>query len=43
MWSDPWPLSPDDIAELFEIAASAVGVGEWRTERGGQFGLFHVE
>jgi hypothetical protein len=36
-------LSDEQIINLLNIAGFAVGVGEWRTERGGQFGLFHVE
>lgn len=35
-------LSPAQILNLFNIAGFAVGVGEWRAERDGQNGLFHV-
>ena len=35
-------LSPEQIVNLLNTAGFAVGVGEWRPERDGQFGLFHV-
>jgi hypothetical protein len=35
-------LSPAQILNLINTAGFAVGVGEWRPERGGQSGLFHV-
>ncbi len=35
-------LSPSQILNLFNIAGFAVGVGEWRAEKDGQNGLFHV-
>lgn len=35
-------LSPAQILNLFNIAGFAVGVGEWRAEKDGQNGLFHV-
>lgn len=35
-------LSPEQIANLFNIAGFAVGIGEWRPERDGSYGLFHV-
>jgi hypothetical protein len=35
-------LSAEQIINLFETAGFAVGVGEWRPERNGQFGRFHV-
>lgn len=31
-----------DVLNLFQIAGFAVGIGEWRPERDGQFGRFHV-
>lgn len=51
---DPWSvkldmvynasaLSLEQIVNLFEIAGFGVGVGEWRPEKDGQMGLFHVE
>lgn len=36
-------LSPEQIANLFNTAGFAVGVGEWRPQRDGSFGMFHVE
>lgn len=35
-------LSGEQIANLFNTAGFAVGVGEWRPERDGSFGMFHV-
>lgn len=35
-------LSPEQIANLFNAAGFGVGVGEWRPERNGSFGTFHV-
>lgn len=34
-------LTLEQVVNLFNIAGFAVGVGEWRPERDGQFGLFH--
>jgi hypothetical protein len=36
-------LSPEQIANLFNTAGFAVGIGEWRPQRDGSFGMFHVE
>lgn len=36
-------LSEEQILNLFNIAGFAVGVGEWRSEKDGSYGLFHVE
>lgn len=36
-------LSPAQIVNLFNIAGFGVGVGEWRPERDGSYGMFHVE
>lgn len=35
-------ISPEQIINLFNIAGFGVGVGEWRPERDGQYGRFHV-
>jgi hypothetical protein len=35
-------LSPEQIANLFNTAGFGVGVGEWRPERNGSYGRFHV-
>lgn len=35
-------LSPEQILNLLNTAGFAVGVGEWRSEKDGQQGLFHV-
>ena len=50
---DPWSvilpirfnagvLSAEQIVHLFNIAGFGIGVGEWRPQRDGMFGLFHV-
>lgn len=36
-------LTDEQIINLLNVAGFAVGIGEWRPERDGQFGLFHVE
>lgn len=36
-------LAVGQLVNLFEIAGFAVGVGEWRPEKDGQFGRFRVE
>jgi hypothetical protein len=35
-------LTDEQVVNLFNTAGFAVGVGEWRSERDGSFGLFHV-
>lgn len=35
-------LSPEQIMNLFNTAGFAVGVGEWRMEKEGDYGSFHV-
>jgi len=35
-------LSAGQIANLFNTAGFAIGVGEWRPQRDGSFGMFHV-
>lgn len=36
-------LSEEQLVNLFNVAGFAVGVGEWRSEKDGSHGLFHVE
>ena len=35
-------LTAEQIVNLINTGGFAVGVGEWRPEKNGQFGLFHV-
>jgi hypothetical protein len=35
-------LSQEQLLNLFNVAGFAIGVGEWRPQRDGSFGLFHV-
>lgn len=35
-------LSADQIVNLFNIAGFAIGVGEWRPQKNGSMGMFHV-
>lgn len=35
-------ISAEQIANLFELAGFAIGVGEWRPPKNGDFGRFHV-
>jgi hypothetical protein len=35
-------LSAEQISHLFQIAGFAIGIGEWRPQRDGMHGLFHV-
>lgn len=35
-------ISAEQIANLLNIAGFGVGIGEWRPERNGQYGRFHV-
>ena len=35
-------ISAEQVAHLFNLAGFGVGVGEWRPERDGQYGRFHV-
>lgn len=36
-------LSLEQIVNLFNTAGFAIGVGEWRPQKDGSFGMFHVE
>lgn len=35
-------ITPEQIANLFNLAGFGVGVGEWRPEKDGSYGRFHV-
>ena len=35
-------ISVEQMANIFNLAGFGVGVGEWRPEKDGQFGMFHV-
>lgn len=35
-------ISDEQLVHLFTIAGFGIGVGEWRPQRDGSFGLFHV-
>ena len=36
-------ISLEQLVNLFNLGGFACDVGEWRTEKGGAFGMFHVE
>jgi hypothetical protein len=36
-------FNANQIANIFAVAGFAVGVGEWRPEKNGNFGMFHVD
>ena len=36
-------LSAEQIINLFNVGGFAIGVGDWRPQRNGSFGMFHVE
>ncbi len=36
-------ITPEQLVNLFNIAGFSIGVGEWRPERDGSYGMFHVE
>lgn len=35
-------MSPEQVVGLFDLAGFAVGIGDWRPQRGGPYGRFHV-
>jgi hypothetical protein len=35
-------LTPSQIVNLFNVAGFGVGIGEWRPEKDGSYGMFHV-
>lgn len=35
-------IGPEQILNMFNTAGFAIGVGEWRPQRDGSFGMFHV-
>jgi hypothetical protein len=35
-------ISPEQVISLFDLAGFAVGIGDWRPQRNGPFGRFHV-
>jgi hypothetical protein len=35
--------SPEILVNLFNLAGFSVGIGEWRVEKGGVYGSFHVK
>jgi len=35
-------LTLEQVANLFNLGGFSCGVGEWRVEKGGSFGMFHV-
>lgn len=36
-------FSAEQIVNLFNLGGFGCGVGEWRPEKGGSFGMYHVE
>ena len=36
-------ISPDIIIGLINLAGFSVGLGEWRPDKGGRYGMFHVD
>ena len=40
---NPSVLSREQVCNLFNVAGFAIGIGEWRPQKDGSFGMFHVE
>jgi hypothetical protein len=40
---NPRVLSAEQIVNLFNIGGFGIGVGEWRPQKDGSFGMFHVK
>ena len=36
-------ISLEQLVNLFNLGGFACGVGEWRTEKGGTYGMYHIE
>lgn len=36
-------ISLEQIVQMINLGGFAVGIGDWRTEKGGNFGMFHCE
>lgn len=36
-------ISLEQIVQMINLGGFSVGIGDWRTEKGGNFGMFHVE
>jgi len=36
-------ISPEQVVNLFNLGGFACGIGEWRVEKGGSNGMYHVE
>lgn len=40
---DEGVISLEQIIQMINLGGFSVGIGDWRTERGGNFGMFHCE
>ena len=36
-------IDADSIANMINLGGHKVGIGEWRVEKSGQYGMFHIE
>ena len=36
-------ISLEQLVNLFNLGGFACGIGEWRAEKGGTYGMYHVE